>query len=177
LLAESSCYPEVPKPILAKRGQLLKATHDGLANALEFAARKITPGPGAVLILIDSEGTCPAQLGPTLLARARTLRSDLAIHVVLAHTMFEAWFLAAAGSLAGQRGLPQDLTDHKHPEGVQNPKAWLDGEMPRTRKYSETADQPALTQMFDLQGARRCPSFDKFCRELAAITLLNTIPL
>jgi Domain of unknown function (DUF4276) len=122
-----------------------------------------------VLILIDSEGECPAQLGPRLLARARDLRSDLAIHVVLAHTMFEAWFLAAAKSLAGQKGLPADLIDHDSPENIQNSKAWLDGKMPTNRKYSETADQPALTGVFNLESARRCSSFDKFCRELAAI--------
>jgi hypothetical protein len=33
--------------------------------------------------------------------------------------------------------------------------------------YAETIDQPSLASKFDLNAARRAPSFDKLCREIA----------
>jgi len=41
--------------------------------------------------------------------------------------------------------------------------------MPPTIKYSETVDQPAFSAVFDLQLARKAPSFDKFYREVELI--------
>jgi hypothetical protein len=90
--------------------------------------------------------------------------------VVLAHHEFEAWFLASGSSLKGRCGLSADIEDHASPESVQNCKGWLDRWMPRSSKYSETADQPALTAVFDLAPARqKSPSFDKLYREFAVI--------
>ena len=34
------------------------------------------------------------------------------------------------------------------------------------RKYAETTDQPALTQLFDMNAARAADSFDKCYREI-----------
>ena len=45
-----------------------------LERAVELAARKIG-GEGAILILLDSDEDCPAELGPRLLARARRVRA------------------------------------------------------------------------------------------------------
>ncbi len=52
---------------------------------------------------------CPAREAPALLNRARTVRSDMLISVIMAKLEYEAWFLAAAESLRGKRGLPSDL--------------------------------------------------------------------
>ena len=41
--------------------------------------------------------------------------------------------------------------------------------MPPNSKYSETADQPAFADTFDLTLARRAPSFDKLYREMEQI--------
>jgi hypothetical protein len=39
--------------------------------------------------------------------------------------------------------------------------------MPPGRKVlAETIDQPSLASKFDLNAARRAPSFDKMCREI-----------
>ena len=35
--------------------------------------------------------------------------------------------------------------------------------------YSETTDQPALTEGFDIQAARSADSFDKFYRDVSAL--------
>jgi hypothetical protein len=52
------------------------------------------------------------------------------------------------------------------PESIRDAKGWLQKAMPPGRKYSETVDQPSLASKFDLNAARRAPSFDKMCREI-----------
>jgi hypothetical protein len=89
---------------------------------------------------------------------------------VLAYREFETWFLAAAQSLRGQRGLPSDLDPPDAPEAIRGAKEWLGKNMPR--KYRETLDQPALTNMFDLNTARQVDSFDKCYREIMRLLYL-----
>jgi hypothetical protein len=92
---------------------------------------------------------------------------DVPSAVVLAHREYEAWFLAAAESLRGQRGLPADLAPPADPEAVRDAKGWLRSHMPRNRKYSETADQAALTELFDLDLAQsRSASFATCYQEI-----------
>jgi hypothetical protein len=158
-------YVEIPQPIRIHR-QRIAERFDDLRARIELAARSLRP-PRALLVLFDAEQDCPAHLAPALLQRARAYRADIPIGVVLANHMYEAWFLAAAESLQGKRSLPDDLEPPQDPEAVENPKKWLERKMPRNRKYSETADQPALTAAFDLGLARqRSPSFDKCYREI-----------
>ncbi|HAB18871.1 MAG TPA: hypothetical protein DCE44_20820 [Verrucomicrobiales bacterium] len=140
-----------------------------LERVVELAARKLG-GPGGILVLLDCEDDCPAQLGPTLLGRVRNARPDLPSAVVLAHREYEAWFLGAASSIAGQRSLPKDLRPHPSPESIRACKEWLSDQMPRGSAYNEVEDQPALTALFDLEAARHaCRSFDKCHRDLMAL--------
>jgi len=150
----------VPRSKLVKQGEV--------ERSVELAARRMS-ARGAVLILIDSNGDCPAQLGPLLLDRAKKQRSNLPIGVVLAKREFEAWFLAAAPSLRGKRGLPADLESPADPEAIQGVKEWLTSRMPHDRSYGETLDQAALAAQFDLEAARQSDSFDKCYREVARL--------
>ena len=120
----------------------------------------------AVLVLIDADDDCPAKLGPSLLRRLRGRLPDRPSAVVLAKREFEAWFLAAARSLRGCRGLAQDLGPPAHPEEIRGAKEWLARRMGR---YRPTLDQPALAAVMDLEEARRAPSFDKLWRDLERI--------
>jgi Domain of unknown function (DUF4276) len=86
----------VPASRLVKQGEI--------ERAIELAARK-NAGRGGILVFLDCDDGCPALDGPALLKRAATARPDLPVSVVLAKREFEAWFLAAAESLRGQRGL------------------------------------------------------------------------
>jgi hypothetical protein len=157
---------EVPRPIRIPRNRIVKEGEIERAVAL---ARGLTdPGDG-ILILIDADEDCPAQTGPALLARARACRPERPVSVVLAKMEFEAWFLAAAESLRGVRGLPQDLAAPPDPEGIRDAKGWLGARMPPARRYRETIDQAAMARAFDLAAARRAPSFDKLCRDLDAL--------
>lgn len=155
---------EPTRPHRVPRGKLVKK--DEMQRTVELVARKA--GPGApILVLLDADDDCPARLGPSLLEWAREQRNDRDHGVVVAKSAYEAWFLAAAASLSGVKGLPDDLVPPPDPEGRRYPKAWLDERLPRG--YSETVDQPALSAVFDLEQACAAPSFRKLVRDLARL--------
>lgn len=160
------CVPTIRPVLRIPRSKLVKEGE--LERAVELAARKME-GPGAILVLLDAEDDCPALLGPQLLRRAATCRPDKNPAVVLAKREFESWFLAAAESLRGRRGLPQDLHAPEQPEEIRGAKEWLERHMPPHVRYSETLDQPAFAALFDLRSARRTDSFMKCCREVARL--------
>lgn len=158
---------QIPAPIRISKDRLVKAGE--LERAVELAAR-LAGQPGAVLVVLDSDDDCPAEQGPALLARAVETRNDRPIAVVLAKREFEGWLLAAAESLRGQRGLPDDLQPPADPEAIRGAKEWLTSRMTAGRAYSPTLDQPALSAGFDLDLARtRSESFDKFYRDTVAL--------
>ena len=150
----------VPAARLMKQGEI--------ERTVELAARK-NAGQGGILVLLDCEDGCPGKEGPALLQRALKARSDLPISVVFAKREFEAWFLAAAESLRGKRGLPASLNGPENPEEIRDAKGWLTAHMPRGQSYAEASDQPALTAIFDMNAARRSDSFDKCYREITRL--------
>ena len=162
-------YPDitiiVETPIRAPRYQVVK---DGeLERRIELAAQKIE-GQGAIFIILDSEGDCPAHLGPALLERASQTRNDIPIAVVIAKNEFEGWFLAAAESLRGKRGLKGDITSPDNPERIRDAKRWLSERM-EDKTYRETIDQAALAAQFDIEQARKADSFDKCYRDIVRL--------
>lgn len=161
--ADVSILPPFRRP----RGRLLGGSPGELERAVEFCAIKARPR-GAVFVLLDSDDDCPAKLGPALLARAAQAAIGLPVAVVLAKREFEAWFLAAAESIRGRRGLPQDLESPETPEEIRGAKEWLRSRAAGHR-YLEVLDQPALAAVFDLKLARMAPSFDKCYREFARL--------
>ncbi len=155
--------------IRKNRAWLLTERENNLERTVEFAARKVRPA-GAVLLLLDADDACPKQLAPRLIRRIHAAVSDVPVGVVLAKREYEAWFLAAAESIRGKRGLRGDLESPENPEAIRDAKGWLATRMGRARSYSETTDQPALTALFDLELATgRSPSLDKLVRELRRI--------
>jgi hypothetical protein len=155
---------DVRRPIRVNRGRMLK---DGeLERYVELAVRQ-HQGRGAVLVLLDADDDCAAKLGPTLQERAQGQRPGSPISVVLAVREFEAWFLAAASSLAGRRGLPRDLEAPPRPEQIRDAKGWLRARRTDGLAYAPTVDQPALAAVADLHAVRsNAASFDKFWREV-----------
>ncbi|RKU17511.1 hypothetical protein C6500_15275 [Candidatus Poribacteria bacterium] len=157
---------ETPRPIRVQRNQIVQA--DKFERRVELAAQRIG-GQGSIFIILDADDSCPAQLGPELLNRASQVRSDLPIAVVLAKYEFEAWFLASAESLRGQRGLRDNIQPPNDPETIRGAKEWLTHRMEGSRTYSETHDQPALAALFDIDKARQVDSFDKCYREIVRL--------
>jgi hypothetical protein len=156
----------IAPPIRTPKSKLLKPGE--LERAVELAARKVG-SHGAVLVVLDSDDDCPAQVGPELLKRIIQVRSNIVLAVVLAKREFETWFLAAAESLRGQRGLSKDLYSPSDPEAVRGAKEWLSQRMESGRTYSDTLDQPALAACFDFDLARRADSFDKCYRDIVRL--------
>ena len=163
-------YPElttvIPTPIRIPRNKVFKAGE--LERAVGLAVRSIE-GQGAIFIILDSDDDCPAELGPALLRRISQIVRHAPIAVVLAKYEFEAWFLAAAESLRGQRGLKNNIHAPSDPETIRGAKEWLSRQMEGTRRYSERFDQPALAALFDMEQARQADSFDKCYRDIVRL--------
>ncbi len=157
--------PKVLHPLRVPASRLMKEGE--MERSVELAARKLQ-GQGSILVVLDCDwdNGCPATDGPVLLKRAMAVRRDLPIAVILAKKEFEAWFLAAAESLRGEHGLPNDLQSPAEPEDIRGAKEWLSDRMPYGRSYAETTDQPAFAALFDMNLARRVNSFDKCYREI-----------
>jgi hypothetical protein len=162
-------YLELLHPFRQPQGTLRK--EEGLHRAVNAAWAQLcyraSPDVRKVLVLLmDSEGDCPAELAPKLLGWAQKARSDADIICVLAHPMFETWFAACASSLAGYNGLPADLATPSDPEGHGLGKGWLKKRL--GRKYQEPIDQPKFASKMDIPMCRaNAPSFEKLCKELA----------
>jgi hypothetical protein len=122
-----------------------------------------------LLVLLDADEDCPADLGPRLLGTLRSL--PIPVACVLANKEYESWFVAAAESLTAY--LEFEDPPPESPEQSRSGKGWIQQRYRRSRaaSYSETIDQPAMTAAMDLALCRRrSPSFDKLCRVLAAAT-------
>ena len=163
-------YPElttvIPTPIRIPRNKVFKVGE--LERAVGLAVRNIKQ-QGAIFIILDSDDDCPAQLGPSLLHRISQIFHNMPIAVVLAKHEFEAWFLAAAESLRGQRGLQNDIIPPNDPETIRGAKEWLRQRMESGRTYREKRDQPAFAALFDIEQARQADSFDKCYRDIVRL--------
>lgn len=166
----ANLYPElaviVPRPIRISKNKLLQA--GGLEQWVEVVSVRVG-AQGAIFVILDSDDDCPAELGPELLHRALQVQTGLPVAVVLAKCEFEAWFLAAAESLRGQRGLDDNIHPPNDPEAIRGAKEWLSLQMEGSRTYSETHDQPAFAALFDIEQARQADSFDKCYRDIVRL--------
>ena len=154
---------EVLPPIRVRRDRFLNREEE-LRRHMLLAVSKCGR-EGWVLVLLDADDDCPANLGASVLTRARTHASHCPVSVVLANREYEAWFIAAARSLHGYRGLVVDPDDNTSPETPRNAKGWIKERM-TGGSYGETTDQPAFSARFDLQQAfERSRSFRKLCSE------------
>ena len=148
----------VSRPIRVPRDRIVRPGQ--LERYLSIAVRVGGPG-AAILVLLDADKDCPAELGPNLLQRARETRPDKRIQTVVANREYEAWFIAASESaIVGAPPAPAD------PESIRGAKEWIQKHQP----YRPTVDQAPLTATFDMAQARRnASSFDKMWRAVEAL--------
>lgn len=149
----------VNSPIRVKLGSFLN-DGDYFQRYVKLAAAKAAQEGGSVLILLDCEDQCPAELGPKLLTKAQAVRPDVNIIVTLAYREYETWFLTAAQSLRGLHTLPPDLDPPEDPETIRDAKGWLSKQM--RHGYDPVRHQPDFSRKFDLDAARANPSFERF---------------
>lgn len=149
-------------------GKVFAGNWTQVEQLVELERRK---GSEAVLLLLDTDcelDRCPKARAAALQQSLKTVAGNMRAAIVLAECEFETWFIEAAESLRGVRGLPPDLTRPENPL-KRGSKEWLGNLMPHG--YRETQDQKPLASNMDLRLARdRSRSFRKFCR---AITYLS----
>jgi hypothetical protein len=165
---------DIPTPHRIKRTKVVQSGE--LENVVDVQARRVTvaqPRAGGVLVLLDADDDCPADLGPRLLDRAVAASLGVPVGVVVANREFEAWLLAGVVSLGGQRGLTDDIAPPTDPEHIRGAKEWLEQRM--SGSYKAISDQARFTARFDMKAARQgSPSFDKLWREVER--LIGTSP-
>lgn len=158
------CDIRVLEPIVVHRMQFLRRD-DVFSRYMELAAMKCGER-GWILVVLDADDDCPRELGASVAARTKAAVGHRSTAIVLANREYEAWFIAAAQSLHGQRGFcwtPDDASTP--PETPRDAKGWIARRMPGTG-YHEVTDQPAFSAKFDLAQARsRSRSFQKLCNE------------
>jgi hypothetical protein len=156
-------YVEVLKPIRVHRDRFLNRDEE-FRRYLLLAADKCGDG-GWILVLLDADDECPAELGESILSRARNCVPHSRVSAVLAKREFEAWFIAAGLSLDGQRGFSLHTSDTIDAERPRDAKGWMADHM-SGQTYRETTDQPAFTARMSLpQAFENSRSFRKLCSE------------
>ena len=95
---------------------------DALCNATRLQTRRAShqcgaDGRGLVLVTLDADKDCPAELGLTLQTRLSEKCGDLPARVVIANVNFETWFVASAASLRDAGRITFDGDPPDDPEG------------------------------------------------------------
>ncbi len=170
-------HVDILRPVRLSRSKLLRRTSDDQVvidtaecqRAVALAAKKLEHGEPAqasfVLMLLDADRDCPAQVVPELQNVARGTDSRVDVACVLANIEYETWFVAGADSLRDYLRIDMESIP-LHPEASRTGKKWIEQRTIRN-KYSETVDQPKLSAMMNLERCReRSPSFDKLWREI-----------
>jgi hypothetical protein len=136
---------------------------DKLEKAL-LQACKLRSNVGGILVVLDADDDCPAQLGPNLLERAVNT-THLPVRVIIVQREMEAWFLACKESFRGFMGIPDHTLSLDNAEEV-DAKGRLLRNMHGV-KYRSSLHQVEFARRMDLGHCRmRSRSFDKFMRDI-----------
>ena len=161
---ESLVYPTIMAPFRKSWGSLVKRP-DELEQCAEIVLREGGPG-SRLLVLLDADGFCPAELGPQLFERLIQRFPNQPVSVNVADHEYESWFIASAESIAEHVGTNSTVRVPDNIEEIQNPKRWLERNI-LNRRYKETSDQASFSSRINVPLARqRSRSFNRFCLEL-----------
>ena len=157
-------YPKIMPPYRAHWGSLVN-TPGELERYAEIVLHE--GGPTArLLVLLDADGECPAELGPDLLQRLITRFPQNLISVSVADWEYESWLIASAESIADHVRASGDFDVPQNIEEIHDAKGWLERHIMGGR-YKEARHQAAFTSVINVPLARsRSQSFDRFCREV-----------
>lgn len=156
----------VNPPLRVKSGSFIN-DDDYFTKQVTLASAKAAQENGTVLILLDCEDSCPAELGPQLLQKANNVRSDVNMLVALAYREFESWFLSAAASLSGSFGLPDNIQPPLNIDRIRDAKGWLSERM--DTNYDPLTHQTEFCQRFNLEQARTNSSFNRFYNRICSL--------
>lgn len=158
---------EIARPFRVKRNKVVR---EGELERSVVQAVRSRPGATAVLIVLDADDDCAAELAPALVERAHSA-AVTRVGVVLPTIEIEAWILAAIESVRGVRGIRSDAQPPPDVESVRDAKRALTERMTGARGYVATDDMPALFATMDVNVAvSRSPSMAKFIREVRGLS-------
>jgi hypothetical protein len=120
---------------------------------------------GWILIVFDADDDCPVSKHKEVLDQARGIAPHRRIAVVMANREYEAWLMASARSLHGQRGFQWQEEPTSIPfDTKRDAKGWIRERMGGA-SYG-ISDQVAFTKHIDLAMAfENSRSFRKLCSE------------
>ena len=98
--SQSEIYPRIARPIRAPRNLLIKEVE----HYAEIAIRE-SGSASKLIVLLDADDDCPAELGPELSERLNSRFPSHAFSVSLANREYETWFIASLESIAEPAGL------------------------------------------------------------------------
>ena len=140
-IARTSSIGTYPRPIQSEAAARVPKAGE-LERAVELAAKRAGSRRAASWCFSMRTATAPAQNGDRSCGGAHVaVATEIStIRVVLARVEYEAWFLAAAESLAGRHGMAATSTvSPTDPESINGMRSgWLSDRMPPGRRYRET---------------------------------------
>ena len=156
----------VGRPVRRTRHQLVHEPE--LTRSVRIALEQ--PDCSAILILLDGDNDCPAEVGPYLQRVASQAARGTPCEVVIAHREYEAWFLAGFDSLRGHKMILDHAETPQDPERPRDAKGRFERMMRRDTSYVERVDQPKFTARFNLPAARlRSRSFRKLTQSFGSL--------
>ncbi len=167
LVLDLGCYEAVGRsPFIESRTVITQEAK--LKRAVQIVSDR--SDTRAIIVLFDSDGACASTHIPNMQAWAREAVPSLPCAVIMARREYEAWFVAAIESLRGKRRIREDAQYDRDPEGMLGAKGVIKRFMPQNKPYSETADQAALSAVFDLsQAYHGASSFRKLVKEVCRL--------
>ena len=106
----------------------------------------------ALLILLDSDDSCPKEEAQKLAEEIRPLNLPVPVAIVFANREYEAWFLASLASIAGHYGLPANVV-YEGDVATIDAKGWLKARMEQNKEYTPTSHQKRFTSLIDIELA------------------------
>ena len=157
-------YPTIARPYRVPWGSLVNKPGE-LERHADIAIR-IAGAQARLLLLLDADDRCPADLGPALYQRLTARFPNRHISVSVANREYESWFIASSESIAVHVRSNTIVKVPQNIEAIRGAKEWLRDNVLK-RGYKETADQAPFSSYIDVPLARsRSQSFDRFCREI-----------
>ena len=163
-------YPRIVRSYRAHWGSMVNKA-DELERYAAAALRE--GGPDArLLVLLDADDRCPAELGPQLRQRLIARFPNNLVSVNIAEREYESWFIASAESIASRINVDSAPALPDNIEEIRGAKGWLTQNL-LARRYDPIDDQPAFSTYIDVPLARRrSRSFDRFCREIERLLVI-----
>lgn len=110
---------------------------------------------GAIFIVLDAEDDPYCNLAKDFSTRVKTMGIIYPVVIVVANRMYENWLVASIETIAGQFGLPAELSPPEDVESIKNAKRWLKDHFPKDQAYKETTHQEAMTHLLNIELARK----------------------